>query len=276
MYCVIYQCYDLSRQKELENGAESVSVNGFQKLIEMHVEEYEFNQAAWESELEEMQRAQKNEYCDFVFKLYEEHQRRVAEQLSSADPTGVHRLDGKEIASVVIADMKKNKKKVSKELSRLVQGNPTRSLPGSRPGSRPGSVSSMSEVILSTGLMTPQSPMFASPSDEKKSPFFPPEDDHVLQIREMGFSSEQAKVALEMTNGVMEHAVALLIDQSGKVDAQIAQRRPSVPMISSTKDTPVPHRRSKSNSKPLVLSVLTKQEKKNAWSPMAFLQQKNG
>ncbi|CAG8774948.1 20669_t:CDS:10 [Gigaspora margarita] len=256
---------DESHQKAVESIVESGSADsGFDKLVQMQVEESEFKQATWESELVEMQRIQKQEYCDFVLKLYEAHQQCLAEQQSSTDTTCISRFDGKEIASVAIADMKKkNKNQLSKELLRLIQGNQTRS--------RPGSISSMSEVMLSTGLMTPQSPVFASPSDEKKSPFFALEDDPaVLQIKEMGFSSEQAKVALDMTSGKLEPAISLLLD--GKVDAQIAQRRPSVPIISSTKEPSVPHRRSKSNSKPLVLSVL-KPEKKSTWSPISFLQQ---
>ncbi|CAG8527864.1 1901_t:CDS:10 [Dentiscutata erythropus] len=255
---------DESHQREVESMVESGSADsGFKKLVEMQVEESEFNQATWESELVEMQRNQKQEYCDFVLKLYEAHQQCLAEQQSSTDTTCISRLDGKEIVSMVIADMKKNKK-VSKELSKVVQGNQTRS--------RPGSISSMSEVMLSTGLMTPQPPAFASPADEKKSPFFTPEDERSLsQIQEMGFSSEQAKAALEMTNKNIDNAIILLLEQTGKVDAHI-QRRPSVPIISATKEIVVPHKRSKSNSKPLVLSVL-KQEKKSPWSPMSFLQQ---
>ncbi|CAG8442530.1 3370_t:CDS:10 [Gigaspora rosea] len=255
---------DESHQKAVESIVESGSADsGFDKLVQAQVEESEFKQATWESELVEMQRIQKQEYCDFVLNLYEAHQQCLAEQQSSTDTTCISRFDGKEIASVAIADMKKNKKQVSKELLRLIQGNQTRS--------RPGSISSMSEVMLSTGLMPPQSPVFASPSDEKKSLFFAVEDDPaVLQIKEMGFSSEQAKVALDMTSGKLEPAISLLLD--GKVDAQIAQRRPSVPIISSTKEPSVPHRRSKSNSKPLALSVL-KPEKKSTWSPISFLQQ---
>ncbi|CAG8463468.1 6669_t:CDS:10 [Scutellospora calospora] len=251
-------------QKEVESMVESGSADaGFAKLIERQVEESEFNQAAWESELEEIQRTQKCEYWDFVLKLYEEHQRCLTEQQSSTDPVCLSRLDGKMIVSEVISDMK-NQKKVSKELLRLTQGNTTRS--------RPGSIGSMSEMMLS---MTPQSPVYASPSEEKKLLMFAAEDDpDVLQIKEMGFSSEQATVALEMTNRDKEQAISLLLDQAGKVDAQIAQRRPSVPVIPAPKETSVPHRRSKSNSKPLVLSVLTKQEKKNnVWSPMSFIQQ---
>ncbi|RIB01708.1 hypothetical protein C2G38_2256023 [Gigaspora rosea] len=253
-----------NHQKAVESIVESGSADsGFDKLVQAQVEESEFKQATWESELVEMQRIQKQEYCDFVLNLYEAHQQCLAEQQSSTDTTCISRFDGKEIASVAIADMKKNKKQVSKELLRLIQGNQTRS--------RPGSISSMSEVMLSTGLMPPQSPVFASPSDEKKSLFFAVEDDPaVLQIKEMGFSSEQAKVALDMTSGKLEPAISLLLD--GKVDAQIAQRRPSVPIISSTKEPSVPHRRSKSNSKPLALSVL-KPEKKSTWSPISFLQQ---
>ena len=73
-------------------------------------------------------------------------------------------MDGKDIISEVIADMKKNHKDLSKQISRLVQKSGTRS--------RHGSISSLSEVMLSPTLMSPTSPMFSQSSEDSKKPAY--------------------------------------------------------------------------------------------------------
>jgi hypothetical protein len=99
------------------------------------------------SELEEIQRSQKKEYCNFVLKLYEAHQRLLTEQ-QSMDVNVVFRLDGREIVSEVINEMKREEKenpivKLSKELLKL--DNKTTN--GNR--SRAGSISSLADVVCS-------------------------------------------------------------------------------------------------------------------------------
>ncbi|CAG8491868.1 14399_t:CDS:10 [Acaulospora morrowiae] len=243
-------------QKEVTENGE----NNYHQLIE----DVELSQATWQSQLEELQRRQKREYCNFVLKLYEAHQQWMSEQTAGVDSAGLYKLDGKEIVSKVINEMREQEKGLSRELLRLGQENTARS--------RPGSISSMADIIHSP-IMSPTTSMFASPTEEKKPMFFA--EDVVAKIRELGFSNEQAKMALEMTNHNMVQAINLLIESGERVDLQIANaqnmmtRRPSIPVV-----TPPPtHRRSKSHSRPLALTVLTKQEKKNGWSPMSFLQQ---
>jgi len=94
----------------------------------------------------------------------------------------------------------------------------------------------------------------------------------------MGFNQEKARIALEMTNGNMEHAVNFLLEQPDKINNQIANtsaalpRRPSVPFVSSPlkEQSGSIGKRSKSQRKPgLIIPI--KQEKKNTWS---FFQQK--
>jgi hypothetical protein len=103
------------------------------------------------SELEEIKRKQKSEYCDLVVKLYEAHQRWLSVHQSATDLN--LRLDGKEIVSEVITSLKKSKNELSKQVLKLDQGYDTRS--------RHGSISSLSEIMLSPVMTAPSSPMFS-------------------------------------------------------------------------------------------------------------------
>ncbi|PKC04815.1 hypothetical protein RhiirA5_401257 [Rhizophagus irregularis] len=269
-----------SGEKELENvrerhqkEIEEIEPGSIQNdLIEKHhQEEVECNRATLVSGLEDIKRSQRKEYCEFVTRLYQAHQRWLTENQSATDINWIFQLDGKEIVSEVIADMKKRHKELSKQILRLVQKSGARS--------RHGSISSLSEVIL-PNLMPPTSPMF-SPSGEdnnKKPAYFNEEDPHILKrMEEMGFDQEKARVALEMTNGNMEHAVNFLLDP--KINNQIANtsatltRRPSIPFVSSPlkEQTGSIGKRSKSQRKP-IMTIPIKQERKNTWS--TFFQQK--
>lgn len=103
------------------------------------------------SELEEIKRKQKSEYCDLVVKLYEAHQRSLSVHQSATDLN--QRLDGKEIVSEVISSLKKSKNELSKQVLKLDQGHDTRS--------RHGSISSLSDIISSPVMTAPPSPMFS-------------------------------------------------------------------------------------------------------------------
>ncbi|KAF0446646.1 protein c12orf4-like [Gigaspora margarita] len=228
--------------------------------------------------LDEVKKSQKHEYCEFVIKLYNAHQRWVIEQ-STMDSNWMYRVDGKEIVSEVIADMKKHYKFLSNEILNLDQG--------SRPRSRHSSISSLSEVMLSPTMITPPSPLFPTSSDDKRSA--KEEDPTTMKmindLTEMGWSDKQARVALDMAGGNKEQAANLLIEQLDKIDAQIANgingmpiipRRPSTPNNNSSSD----HKEQSGSlslrqKKRRPLTILTKQEKRNTWSPISFFQQKN-
>jgi hypothetical protein len=154
------------------------------------------------SELEEVKRSQKKEYYNFVLKLYEHHQRLLSEQ----QQCNTIDFNGKEIVSEVINEMKKEGKensnnKLSKELLKLdsqyINGNKS---VGNR--SRAGSISSLSEIICPPSLMSPSPMSPSNNSDEKLTGEIvsAQEDESIGKIKEMGFTDEQAKVALEMTN----------------------------------------------------------------------------
>ncbi|CAI2164011.1 4357_t:CDS:10 [Funneliformis geosporum] len=253
--------------------------NGY--LVEKHLE---YKQATLASELEDMKRTQKNEYCDFVVKLYEAHQRWIAEHQSESDPNWTFKLDGKDIVSEVISSLKKSRNELSNQLLRLNKGHGARS--------HHGSISSLSEV-LSPVMPSPPSPMFSPVSssfggngDDKIMTYFNHDDNPaymkmINEIQDMGFHYDQAKVALEMVNWSMEQAVALLCEQLDRIDAQIANntvlppRRTSIPFASSPlKENPssIGKSRNKSPRRPK-LAILTKTEKK-IWSPMSFFNQK--
>ncbi|CAG8712093.1 7042_t:CDS:2, partial [Cetraspora pellucida] len=108
----------------------------------------------------------------------------------------------------------------------------------------------------------------------------------INDLTEMGFDDKQARIALDMTGGNKEHAAILLIEQLDKINAQIANGINGMPIIPRRPSTPSngssDHReqsgslslRRPKNRRPL--TILTKQEKRNTWSPISFFQQKNG
>ncbi|CAI2167099.1 7188_t:CDS:2 [Funneliformis geosporum] len=264
------------RDKSLIDDRHKIEVEAFEpgsqadggktKVIERQVEEIEFLQATSTSELEAIQRSQKQEYCNFVLILYEAHQRLFSQQAI--------RLDGREIVSEVINEMK-TECKLSKELLSLdyQYTNGSRS---AESRSRHGSISSLAEIMLHS-----PSPIPSTSNVDEKSNVNGNNNEDITKIKDMGFTDEEAKVAFEMGNGNMQEAIMLLLDNKGKVDAQIANggminaipipRRPSMIGQSQQMSSP-PHRRSRSHSKQLQLTI-QKQEKKGTWSPITFLQQ---
>ncbi|KAG9300615.1 hypothetical protein G9A89_005215 [Geosiphon pyriformis] len=258
-------------RREMDNGTE----NEITHLLTSHVEELEMSEAMWASQLDQTQRSQKSEYCEFVHVLYEAHQRLLHQ--NSNDPSWMYRLDGKDIVLDVLNELKSRAPKLSKEMLEMDnQENTTRS--------RHGSITSLADLMVSPTLMTPPSPRFQI-SDEKKSVFFVEEDPKlqnlITPIQELGFNAEQAKMALEMTNRNLDQAVNLLFEQSDKIDAQIAAanaaaslppRRPSIHVLGKDQEKQG-HRRSKSHSRPLSL-VLQKPEHKKSWSPLSFLHER--
>lgn len=111
---------------------------------------------------------QKKEYCNFVLKLYEAHQRLLTEQqCNTMDVNLVFRLDGREIVSEVINEMKREEKenqtdKLSKELLKL-ENKSTNGSKSAGNRSRAGSISSLADVVCSPTL----SPINMNNFDEK-------------------------------------------------------------------------------------------------------------
>ncbi|PKY48982.1 hypothetical protein RhiirA4_404951 [Rhizophagus irregularis] len=266
------ECIQSRHHKEIET--ESGCNNGINNLIEKYREDVEYNQAALASELEEIKRQQKSEYCDLVVKLYEAHQRSLSVHQSATDLN--MRLDGKEIVSEVISSLKKSKYELSKEVLKLDQGHDTRS--------RHGSISSLSEIISSPVMTAPPSPMFSpvlsSFSGNGEDNYFNVDLKMIDDIEEMGFNHDQARMALEMANGNKEQAVNLLCEQLDKIDAQIANnlilppRRASMLFASSPLKEPSNGKQKSKPPRRPKLTVLTKQEKKNSWSPMSLFNPK--
>ncbi|CAG8467598.1 7378_t:CDS:10 [Ambispora leptoticha] len=259
--------------REMENNDAEFE---FARIVSRHVEELEIAQAMWASKIDELQRSQKREYCEFVLKLYEAHQRLLNQ--NSNDPSWSYGINGKDIVLDVINELKSQQPKLSKEMLEMDNHE-------SSSRSRHGSISSLADLMVSPTLMTPPSPRFPI-GDEKKSVFFVEEDPAfqamITSIKEIGFNAEQAKMALEMTNRNMDQAVNLLLEQLGKIDAQIAAanaaapalpiRRPSIP-ISGKDQEKQANRRNKSHARNLSLAI-QKPEKKQGWSPLSFLQER--
>ncbi|KAJ8661766.1 hypothetical protein O0I10_002574 [Lichtheimia ornata] len=98
----------------------------------------------------------------------------------------------------------------------------------SKPVQKPRTPSPEPEQRSSTS-----SPHVSSASPQRQSP--PPNDMMVAQLMDMGFSDEQAKVALEVTGGNdLQDAIDLLVQNA---EAVTIQQRASSPMETSRSDT---------------------------------------
>jgi hypothetical protein len=109
-----------------------------------------------------------------VLKLYEAHQRLLAEQqqCNTMDVNLVFKLDGNEIVSEVINEMKRGEKenssdKISKELLKILESQYTNGSKSVGNRSRNGSISSLAEVMCSPVLMSPPPMLTPGNFDEK-------------------------------------------------------------------------------------------------------------
>ncbi|KAI9142697.1 hypothetical protein BKA69DRAFT_1065902 [Paraphysoderma sedebokerense] len=205
------------------------------ELVAKHLEELEIAQATWNSELEELRSSQKREYRDFICNLFLEYQ----QQSKDAKPGT---LDSKTLIATVL-----NKPSLKRSAS--------------------------AELLQIDGGET------GSSSDERKKKGDGSDSfsrlKEIKELKEMGFSKEQAAAALNLSQSNMEQAVSLLLESPEKVNSyinaqtqkqQILNRRLSMESIQSSSSIPF-------TQSPTAITPLTPKQKKPMWSPLTFLQQ---
>ncbi|KAI7860230.1 hypothetical protein BDC45DRAFT_493946 [Circinella umbellata] len=250
-------------------------------LFARHVEDMELFQATWASNILQTQQTQRREYRDFVIELYREYQQRLAalsnEKNLKPEDTLIEaerNLDGKDIVKVAAERIKENdvkRRRQSSSATSLVSG-----------------VSSSDQASMSQSLSQQQQQQ-QQVAEKDKANF----QKMVRDIEEMGFAKEQAETALALTNHAMDHAVMLLLEDPGKVDAAIRRRSTSSPAHSRTNsvnnnDSSPSASSSRRQSfqkglqqqgpSPLSKNIATHMHNSNnnnskSWSPISFLQQ---
>ncbi|KAK3810765.1 MAG: hypothetical protein J3Q66DRAFT_443072 [Benniella sp.] len=195
-------------------------------LMTQHIERMEVAQATWNSQLDDLQAVQRSKYQEFVLELYAIYKRRRLQAEINAQKDVVNSselLDGKDMVSEVMRTITERRSNVDK----TDETNPTTGQGPVVPSPLP-SHSQLSEsdvhILPSAQEPTPQS--VAAANQETANPDIPPksltEEDAELNrkiqpILEMGFDVEQAKGALLIANGNMDHALNLLLEQPDNI-----------------------------------------------------------
>ncbi|KAG0022056.1 hypothetical protein BGZ80_001161 [Entomortierella chlamydospora] len=200
-------------------------------LVTRHVERMEVAQATWNSQLDDLQSAQRSKYQEFILELYKIYKRR---QLYAKQPaqngggSGNVSLDGKDMVSEAMRTVGARKLNIDAGVggreSRNTAGNSNKGLPPAQPPQTQPQVTETQPPQISQE----QSTETAVNANQGMAPLPPPkpprkkEEDVELNgmirsILEMGFDVEQAKGALLIANRNMvredDHAINLLLEQ---------------------------------------------------------------
>ncbi|KAI8599485.1 hypothetical protein EDD21DRAFT_159155 [Dissophora ornata] len=220
-------------------------------LMTRHIERMEVAQATWNSQLDDLQSAQRSKYQEFILELYTIYKRRklqVDHGAQKDDANGSVLLDGKDMVAEAMRTIGTRRSNVdgthTDGSTRTASPQTNKDLPTTPPSQPPNAQRSETEAAVS--LASSQEPAIETArnnADQEVSgpPPKPPrkEEDPELNrmiksILEMGFDIEQAKGALAIANRDMDHAINLLLEQpeniprlllaKQKVDAMKARR----------------------------------------------------
>ncbi|KAF9359535.1 hypothetical protein BGX26_012083 [Mortierella sp. AD094] len=188
----------------------------------------EVAQATWNSQLDDLQSAQRSKYQEFILELHKIYKRRQlhakqpAQNGSSSDNVP---LDGKDMVSEAMRTVGARRLNIDSSLggqeSRNITDNSNKDLP---PAPQPPQTQPQVTETLSPQISQELSTEAAVNANQEMAPPPPPkpprkkEEDVELNgmiqsILEMGFDVEQAKGALLISNRNMDHAINLLLEQ---------------------------------------------------------------
>ncbi|KAG0207610.1 hypothetical protein BGX28_001201 [Mortierella sp. GBA30] len=229
---------------------------GLTHLMTRHVERMEVAQATWNSQLDDLQAAQRSKYQEFILELYAIYKRCQLNLSSTADSgsvgggaNGATRLDGKEMVAEAMRTIGARRSNVDEPLppkdsqvSVAPDHNNNKDLPDVPAATSTSSQVSIAGAELDNSQETSEfnasassSPAVADSTLEQDAPSPPPKpprkDDAELNqmiqsILEMGFDVEQAKGALLIANRNMkDHAINLLLEQPDSIPRLVAAKQ---------------------------------------------------
>ncbi|KAG0367270.1 hypothetical protein BC939DRAFT_451068 [Gamsiella multidivaricata] len=194
-------------------------------LMTRHIERMEVAQAMWNSQLDDLQSAQRSKYQEFILELYAIYKRRQLQLdhgASKDDANGTLLLDGKDMVAEAMRTIGARRSNIEGASTNQDIGNAAsennKNLPATPPP-QPETVAASSQFPQepnSAGI-TALNPETAASSEPPPKPPRKEEDVElnrmVQSILEMGFDVEQAKGALLIANRNMDHAINLLLEQ---------------------------------------------------------------
>ncbi|KAF9402491.1 hypothetical protein BGX21_009934 [Mortierella sp. AD011] len=187
----------------------------------------EVAQATWNSQLDDLQSAQRSKYQEFILELYKIYKRRqlyAKQPAQNGSSSGNVPLDGKDMVSEAMRTVGARKLNIDAAVggreSRNIAGNSNKDLPPAQPPQTQPQITETQPPQISQE----QSTEAAVNANQGVAPLPPPkpprkkEEDVELKgmiqsILEMGFDVEQAKGALLIANRDMDHAINLLLEQ---------------------------------------------------------------
>ncbi|KAF9576433.1 hypothetical protein EC968_008728 [Mortierella alpina] len=214
---------------------------GLTHLMTRHIESMEVAQATWNSQLDDLQAAQRSKYQEFILELYAIYKRRqlnpcpLDSRSTHGVPNSTMQLDGKDMVAEAMRTIGARRSNVeetptvqehptpvnldSKSLPEIPQVEPPVPLAESEPGSTPESQESSASVVNPVQELSNPAP---PPPPKKDDPEL---DQMIKSILEMGFDMEQAKGALMIANRNMDHAINLLLEQPDSIPRLVAAKQ---------------------------------------------------
>ncbi|KAG0260500.1 hypothetical protein BG011_001869 [Mortierella polycephala] len=254
-------------------------------------ESMEVAQATWNSQLDDLQMAQRSKYQEFVLELYTIYKRRRLNSLqtnqvpSNDSANGTLRLDGKDMVAEAMQTIGARRSNVTEtpivqdRQKTIENGNkdlPPMPSPETPPQSQP------------TEQQTVEPQMTTQPSVETTggAPDPPPKpsvqedvelNKMIQSILEMGFDVEQAKGALLIANRNMDHAINMLLEQPENIPRLVLAKQKVEAMKENAKRqnrTQFPPQQPPSSMVgPQGGMNQGGQSSQKPWSPLPFLQQ---
>ncbi|KAF8982315.1 hypothetical protein BGZ46_001484 [Entomortierella lignicola] len=204
-------------------SARDAEINEIQLKYRMEVA-----QATWNSQLDDLQSAQRSKYQEFIlelYRIYKQRQLQATQSAQSGDTNDNVLLDGKEMVAMVMRTVGARQLNIGPSLDRRVSGN----IVDSSNNDASSAPQLPQAQILVTDTTSPEisqgqsAEVYSTQNQETADtpPPLPPkkqEEDVELNgmiqsILEMGFDVEQAKGALIIANRDMDHAINLLLEQ---------------------------------------------------------------
>ncbi|KAG9327109.1 hypothetical protein KVV02_008739 [Mortierella alpina] len=215
---------------------------GLTHLMTRHIESMEVAQATWNSQLDDLQAAQRSKYQEFILELYAIYKRcQLSPSLSDSRTTqglsnSTAQLDGKEMVAEVMRTIGARRSNVEETPSvqehwapATLDNNSLPEIPQVTPAPVQSPVSesgSTQEALESSTTMVNSVQEHSNPTPPPPPKKDDPELDQMIKsILEMGFDMEQAKGALLIANRNMDHAINLLLEQPDSIPRLVAAKQ---------------------------------------------------
>ncbi|KAF9917156.1 hypothetical protein BX616_001797 [Lobosporangium transversale] len=210
-------------------------------LMTRHIERMEVSQATWNSQLDDLQSAQRTKYQEFILELFEIYKRQHLYANHSAQTGGASDgvlLNGKDMVEEAMRTIGARISNVESTLpdqqtKTFTDGERQESSIVPQPhatASQTSQLGTMSQSLLDQPVeatigTSPIAQVTDTPIECTKNEVNPELQRMIKSILEMGFDEEQAKGALLIANRDMDHAINLLLEQPENIQRLVLAKQ---------------------------------------------------